>query len=585
MPSPTISRGEPPRDAPSSWTHALLLVGLVALVFGKAVSFPFVDWDDRGYIVSNPLIVAPLSRGLRELLLTPGLGYPQPLTVLSQHLDFLLGGGSPWPFHLTNLLLHALNAVLVLRLLRVVGLSRLPALVGAALFAVHPIVAEPVCWATGRKDLLAAAFLLGALLVHRRVAERTEGAWRAVGIVLLLQLLSLGAKPLAVVLPLLFLAESWVFRRPLRRGASLLLLGGSVALSAASLWLSYRGQAGHGALGGHASSAASPLAFASQHLFLQVRNFVLPTELSPKYLLELPRPWLSAWGFAGLGTVLGGAAALLLARRLRADRALFGLLAGAILFAPSSGLVPLSRGPADSYLYLPGAMLALCVAAGVAALGRGRLRATYVVAAVAVAVLGFAGFVQAGIWSSSASLWRTVVEHYPQHRASHWAYADALAQGGRPREAVAVYERALRRFPYPPEDPGVLSAMGQGCLLAKDLPCALRWFAEAVRHYPDDVQRALRLVGVAALGARTQEGDASGTVARADRIVRAALEGLARVPEGGGDDAQRRLRRALTPMDAAAGLGLRRYLTDPRLAAQVRRLLPPGPRGRPSPRP
>lgn len=72
---------------------------LIAVAFGRAVGFPFLDWDDHHYILANPLIQRPLFVGVKQLLLTPHMGYPQPVTVLSQHVDYLVGKGSPWPFH------------------------------------------------------------------------------------------------------------------------------------------------------------------------------------------------------------------------------------------------------------------------------------------------------------------------------------------------------------------------------------------------------------------------------------------------------------------------------------------------------
>jgi hypothetical protein len=454
---------------------------LVAVVYGRALGYPFLDWDDKGYILRNPLVQHPLAFGWKYLLATPVMGYPQPLTILTHHFDFIIGGGMIWPFHLGNLVLHLACVLLVLHLLLSYQLSRPAALIGAALFAVHPIVVEPVCWATGRKDLLAASLVLAGFAAYRQ-----EG-WRApvrVGVALACEVLSFGAKPIGVVLPAVLIADAIVFRR--RAGHwQWPALGAMAAVALVAIVVSYRSQVRVNALLVD-QTAGHRVAFTMQHLALQVRNFVWPARLAPKYLDGLPLPLRSGFGVAGIIVSLAFAVAAAALARVGARRALFALLWVAFTFAPSSGIVPLGRGAADTYFYLPSAGAALLIAMAVE---RVPLKPVLLhsLAAGVVAVFAFAAHVQTGVWQSSSALWRVLTEVYPESRMAWWAYADALVGEHRSREAIAVYETALTRFPYPPDKPDVLLSLARGCSWLGDVACAAHWYGETLRYFPTEV--------------------------------------------------------------------------------------------------
>jgi hypothetical protein len=152
------------------WALVLRWLPLIAVValFGRAVTFGFVEWDDAKYIRSNPLIAGPLpgveTNGIIDYLFTPQMGYVVPVTVALERLLYLLGGGAAWPFHLASVLLHGLSALLVARIAETLGASPTRSVLAALLWACHPIVAEPVSWATGLKDVLAVCLVLGSTL-------------------------------------------------------------------------------------------------------------------------------------------------------------------------------------------------------------------------------------------------------------------------------------------------------------------------------------------------------------------------------------------------------------------------------------
>jgi len=143
---------------------------------------PFV-WDDQHLIERTPLVqsLRPLTEYFRQGFwqgddLAQGRIYYRPLTVLSLALDRAAHGDSPAGFHLTNLVVHLSSTALLFWLLRARGSAGTPAVLGAALWALHPRLTEAVAWVSGRTDVLAAFFVLCALLSQTRGSRSSRVA-------------------------------------------------------------------------------------------------------------------------------------------------------------------------------------------------------------------------------------------------------------------------------------------------------------------------------------------------------------------------------------------------------------------------
>src|SRR5688572_30758519 len=138
-------------------------------------------------------------------------GFWRPWVLGSYAVNWWLGAGAPFVFHATNLLVHALNAVLLLYVLARWVPSLFAACAGALLFAVHPVQTEPVVWIAGRTDTLCA---LGLLVLTLGVRARPER--RALGNVLVAAglLIAFGSKEAAIVAPILVAIELWSVDKP-----------------------------------------------------------------------------------------------------------------------------------------------------------------------------------------------------------------------------------------------------------------------------------------------------------------------------------------------------------------------------------
>jgi tetratricopeptide (TPR) repeat protein len=191
----------------------LLLTAGVAAVYGRVVGFDFVDYDDLFYVARNPHVLAGLTwDGVKWAFAKTHVNYWCPMTWLSFMLDREIFGVGAWGFHLTNVLLHIADTLLLFWVLMRYTKALWASFFVAALFGLHPLHVESVAWVTERKDVLSTFFWMLAMLAYVRFLERRT-AWRYT-IMLVAFALGLMAKPMVISLPfVLLLMDYWPLRR------------------------------------------------------------------------------------------------------------------------------------------------------------------------------------------------------------------------------------------------------------------------------------------------------------------------------------------------------------------------------------
>jgi hypothetical protein len=158
----------------------VLLILLTVAVYGRACGFGFVGIDDGRYVSKNVHVLGGLhASSVRWAWTTLSDGNWFPLTWLSLMADASLYGPYPGGFHLTNLVLHVLNVLLVFGLFVAMTGNPLRSALVAALFAVHPLHVESVAFISERKDVLSIFFGLLALLAYVRFARGGSLVWWA----------------------------------------------------------------------------------------------------------------------------------------------------------------------------------------------------------------------------------------------------------------------------------------------------------------------------------------------------------------------------------------------------------------------
>jgi tetratricopeptide (TPR) repeat protein len=423
-------------------------------------------WDDNVLLTENPFYRGLSAAHLRWMFTTLEAGHYHPLTWMSFGLDYRLWGMEPRGYHLTNVLLHAVNAVLVFFLIRVL-LRRAAraeptaadldaaALVGALFFAIHPLRVESVAWVSERRDLLSGLFYLLALLAYLRAhppALPPVRAWQAVALTSLA--LSLLSKAWGMTFPLVLLVLD-VY--PLRR------LGGTghdrgrvflekvpyALLAVAAAVMSAIAQlqvAANLTLAEYGVSAR--LAQAAYGLFFYVLKTLAPLHLSPAYVLEPGLdPFRLRYLLAAAGVLVISAAAW--AVRRRSPSVLAAWVVYAVVVSPVLGF--LQTGPqlvADRYTYLATVPFAALVAASFLALYRSDRRWVAVPALGVLLVLAVLAHQQTYVWRDTMSLWEHALRLDPDNflaRAHRGLHYDRRGDDDR---ALADYSAALMVNPY-----------------------------------------------------------------------------------------------------------------------------------------
>jgi len=428
-----------------------------------------------------------------------GAALYRPLTMLAFAVQWVIGHGAPLPFHVTNIVLYVLVSVAVYRL-AVLLVSPDAALVGACLFAIHPVHTEAVANVVGQEELWVAALVLFG--VTRYIQLRRSGSL-PVSEVLLLFVVYLAAcmfKEHAIVFPGLLVA------------AELTVIGSQtpLAIKAKSLWKFFAALAVAGAIFvaartmviGHVATGGSnvlllgaPFAtrfFTMLKVFMEwLRLLIWPATLSADYSsrrIEAATSFDSSMLPAIM--VFGSLMAIAWHVRKSHPAVTFGLFfAGVALLIPSNLILVTGFVLAERSLFLASAGLAIC--AGVAGVElframaeRGRVPRV-ATAALFVLLLTLGGVRSATrniAWHDNERLFRQTVLDVPTSYRAHWMLAEYLTDAGQTREGLdeMLLAVALGRK----NDPGLLSFAADRFQMANQCPRAMGMYRKALSIDP-----------------------------------------------------------------------------------------------------
>jgi len=191
----------------------LFLVLINILIYGQTLGHDFLNYDDDKYITQNPHVLTGLNfDNTKWAFSTTHSRHWHPLTWLSHMMDGHLFGKAPGGHHLSNLLFHIINTILLFYVLQRCTGAFWCSFFVAALFAVHPLHVQSVAWISDRKDLLSTFFALLAVRAYIRFSEKP--AHRNYLWVVLFFILGLLSKPIVITLPLiLILLDFWPLDR------------------------------------------------------------------------------------------------------------------------------------------------------------------------------------------------------------------------------------------------------------------------------------------------------------------------------------------------------------------------------------
>jgi hypothetical protein len=470
---------------------ALALIALIVVVYAPVRHYGFVDLDDPQYVSENPFVANGLTWATVKWAFTSvHASYWIPLIWLSHALDVQLYGLNGGGHHITNVLLHVVDTVLLFALLnRTTGAMGRSAFV-AGMFAIHPLHVESVVWVTERKDVLSTLFLLLTIWMYVEYARRpTRGRY-----VLPLVFFALGlmSKAMLVTLPfMLLLLDVWPLRRISITGwhlssdqrAVLYRLAREkipfLALALLVAVLTYLTQQLTGAV---ASTSQIPVAFRFENAMVSYVAYIVQTFWPSNLALFYPYP-LRLSPLVVAASVLGLIAATILV--LRGTRRYPYLAVGWLWYLGS--LVPVigfiqagDQARADRFTYVPLIGLFIVVAWGVYDLV-GRWRSLAVAGGVALLAASVVARIQVGHWRTNTELWEHALRVADESYIAHTNLGLAYYAQGKTDPAITEFRAALRLRPDFAE---AYNDLGVALANRGDTDGAIQAFLNALRAKP-----------------------------------------------------------------------------------------------------
>jgi len=498
QPTTSATAGKP-FAFPAVWS-VLLLIAAVLLAYLPALRGGFI-FDDNVFLTANPLIQAP--DGLRRLWFTRQAADYWPVTSSTLWLEWRLWGLNAAGYHVTNVILHAVEVLLfwaLLRRLKVPG-----AFFAALVFALHPVNAETVAWITERKNLMAMLFFLLALFWF--AGGRRWEYWLS----LLAFTLAMLSKGSVVVLPVVLLGLICWDRRPewrdLLRLAPFFAVAGALAFYEAQFSTVL------------APAYMQPLNFlgrvlrAGAIIGFYLGKVLWPAGLCFDYGQWKVQPADFRW-WLPLAAVLALTAALWIGRRRSGIRAaLFGWGYFCVALGPALGFVEVGfmRYSPVSNVYAHLALLGVAALAGAGgarlvaiARGMGHPSPSLLFGAAASIAVGFAVLTwkQSRIYADAVTLYRDTVAQNPSSWPSQVNLGVLLYTAGNGTEAVTHLEKAVQLRPDYPE---AHNDLGNAYLQTRRLADARREYEQALGLSPDYAEAHNNLGVVLAESGRVTE--------------------------------------------------------------------------------
>ena len=485
-------------------THRHILVGILLAVitlaaFWRVLECDFINYDDNLYVTENRHVQAGFTReSVRWALTARYEATWQPLVWLSYILDYQLYGLRAYGYHLTNLLLHIANTLLLFLIFRRMTGSLWRSAFVAVLFAIHPLHVESVAWVAERKDVLSTLFWVLTIWAYFSYTKRPE--IKSYLLVILAFALGLMAKPVLVTLPFaLLLLDFWPLCRFPRHWKLLWEKVPLFALAVGSCVMTSITLQEGGAL---SSLERLPfdvrLANALISYVKYIRKMLWPRDLAIIY--PHPMAGLPVWQVMGAVLALVCLSALIIRAVRRRPYLAVGWLWYIGTLVPMIGLAQVgTQALADRYTYVPLIGIFIIVAWGVPdlpALGKAERRYSRVLPVLAgavTAVLIVCTWIQVGYWRSSVTVFQHAIRVTTNNYLAHSNLGLALDAQGKTDQALRHLREALAIQPdYAPIQTNL------GVILFKQgrLDEAAAYFREAVRLEPGMAEGHLDL-GVA----------------------------------------------------------------------------------------
>ncbi len=427
-----------------NWLFCSFLIAATLIAYLPVWHAGFI-WDDDILLTANPLVRDP--HGWYRFWCTATTPDYFPVTGTSFWLEWRLWGTNATGYHVTNVLLHTANAIL---LWRVLARLKIPgAKLAAAIFALHPVNVASVAWIAERKNTLAMFFFLWTLLCYLKFDDTKLYRWYWISIgAFALALLS---KTAAAPLPLVLIGIGWwrhgrVGWKDIFQSMAFFALAGLLALI--TIWFQYHNAISHDIV--RTDGFWSRLAIAGRAVWFYFYKAVFPVDLLPAY----PRWHTGAMSLFSFVPALLLAVAFFLFWRYRATWGkvpLFGLGYSVVMLLPVLGFLNIYffrySLVADHYQYFAIIGIITLAAAGITITLDHFGKSQIFFCGALLLLLGVLTWRQVKIYHNAETLWEATLAGNPDCAVAHEGLGFILLQNGKASESIPHFRQALQTLP------------------------------------------------------------------------------------------------------------------------------------------
>lgn len=479
------------------YTPAILIIFAISIfIYSNTLKNGFV-YDDEDTIVNNQFI-----RDLHNLPYLAGKNYfplsgersYRPIVTLTYFVDHAVFGLKPWGYHLTNVLLHAVNGILLFIFLTLFlgnkgqGVRVGQPLIASLIFATHPILTEAINAVSFREDLLTSFFFMATLILY--ILSRSKVRSGIIPPVYLLScityLLALFSKEMAVTLPLIVLSYEWIANE--REGVAAFNKFNIGYAGVTLFYIFLRFYYLHNPI----ETWPSPWTLMERILTVPwlllnyLKLTLFPLNLSVDYPIA-PVKSLFSVSFI-VPFVIAASILRIVCFIWKKNKGMaFGILFFMITLAPVYNIIPIAHPLAERYLYLP--TMGFSIFAGLSVIAfqistysKARVWSPYIV--VPLIVLGIYSLTvvkRNTVWRDGYSLWSDVLKKKPNSSNAHHSLGRIYQKTGKLREAIKEYNTALD---LSPSNSFALNSIGLLYYEGGEYDDAVRAYKAAIRYYP-----------------------------------------------------------------------------------------------------
>jgi protein O-mannosyl-transferase len=464
----------------------IFLAVVTLAVFWQVNQYDFINFDDNVYVSENSHIRSGITLdGFRWAFSTLHAQFWHPLTWLSLMFDYQLYGLNAGGYHLTNVILHILSALLLFWLFnRMTGAVWRSAFV-AAFFALHPLRVESVAWVAERKEVLSGFFWMLTLCLYVYYTEKP--AVRRYLLVVFCFVCGLMSKPMVVTLPvIMILMDYWPLRRFESQKGNVILwqLKEKTPLFILSAFFSIITIYAQQKLFVNNFSIRSRFANAPVSFITYLEKTFWPHDMAVFYPFSDQLPVWQVWGSTILIIVIS-VAVILMVKRM--PYLFVGWLWYAIALLPVIGIIRSTlHSIHDTYTYLPSIGIAIMLAWGIPSLFKSenmRKKILLPSSIFTIIIMLVLTRQQCGYWKNSVTIFSHAVKVTKDNHIAHNNLGAALAEKGKTKEANYHFNEAIRIQPDYAIDYRAIDNNNKGILYSRfaQYELANKYYNEAIR--------------------------------------------------------------------------------------------------------